>query len=316
MEPKILTGDIARFLGITHQAVLKNAKSKNIPYRKTGKNAHFNHTASKQIFNLTFKNKTIAFQIVKGGVGKTALTHAIASKASLYGAKVLCVDLDQQANLTKHFGIKADSLPIVIDVVKNNADIKESIIKITDGIHLLPSRIDNAILDDHIMIESLRLDKVYKDQIDKIQPYYNLILIDCPPALGRSVAAASLASDYIIAPVSPDTQCLTGLDLLSNGLLSLKEKYGKLIPLQVVMNKFDGRTVLSREILSKLIEHKKYRDFLFSTYVRQNQDFANCCATYTSIFDSIKPSGAKEDIDFLTQEILEILPKNTEGKFL
>ena len=48
---------------------------------------------------------------------------------------------------------------------------------------------------------------------------------------------------------------------------------------------------------------------LFNTYIRQNQDFANSCANCESIFDSIKPSSAKEDIDFLTKEILGILPK-------
>jgi chromosome partitioning protein len=159
------------------------------------------------------------------------------------------------------------------------------------------------------MIESLRLDKVYKDHIDIIKEHYNLIIIDCPPALGRSVAAAALASDYIAAPVTPDTQCLTGLELLSNGLKSIKKKYSRMVPLKIIMNKFDGRTVLSREILTTLMEHDSYRKGLLNTYIRQNQDFANNCAATTSIFDSIKPSTAKEDIDFLTQEILDIVPK-------
>ena len=75
------------------------------------------------------------------------------------------------------------------------------------------------------------------------------------------------------------------------------------------MNKFDGRTLLSRDILTALMEHDTYRKGLLNTYVRQNQDFANHCAATTSIFDSIKPSTAKEDIDFLTQEILGIVPK-------
>ena len=200
----------------------------------------------------------------------------------------------------------------MIDVIKGNAKLENSLVEITDGVHLFPSRIDNAVLDDHIMIESLRLDKVYKDHIDKLRNHYDLILIDCPPALGRSVAAAALASDYVMAPVTPDTQCLTGLDLLFSGLESIEKKYSKLVPLKIIMNKFDGRTVLSRDILTDLMNHDTYRSCLLNTYVRQNQDFANNCAATTSIFDSIKPSTAKEDIDFLTQEILEIIPTGNE----
>lgn len=312
MEPKMLTGDASHFLNVTHQAILKKLKSKNLLSSKIGKNVYFGYSAAKEIFGFKFKHKVIAFQIVKGGVGKTALTHSIATRASLYGAKVLCIDLDQQANLTKHFGVKSDNLPVMIDVVKGNAKIEKSIIEITDGIHLFPSRIDNAILDDHIMLETLRLDKVYKDNIDILRKHYDLILIDCPPALGRSVAAASLSADYVVAPVTPDTQCLTGLDLLYNGLKSIKKKYNRMVPLKIIMNKFDGRTVLSREILTTLMEHDIYRKCLLNTYIRQNQDFANNCAAAISIFDAVKPSTAKEDIDFLTQEILEILPKNED----
>ncbi len=314
MEPKMLTGDAAELLKMTNQAILKKIKTKNLPHNKTGKNVFFTYTAAKEIFNFKLNSKVVAFQIVKGGVGKTAISHALAARASLYGAKVLCIDLDQQANLTRHFGINSANLPVMIDVIKGNAKIENSLVEITDGIHLFPSRIDNAILDDHIMIESLRLDKVYKEHIDNLRDYYDLILIDCPPALGRSVAAAALASDCIIAPVTPDAQCLTGLDLLYDGLKSIKKKYSRLVPLKILMNKFDGRTLLSREILSKILEHNIYRDCLLNTYIRQNQDFANNCAASVSIFDSIKPSTAKEDIDFLTQEILDIFPSKAEQK--
>ena len=314
MEPKMLTGDAAKFLNITNQAILKKIKTKKLVSNKSGKNVFFGHTTSKEIFNLKFKPKIISFQIVKGGVGKTALTHAIAARASLYGAKVLCIDLDQQGNLTKHFGVKADNLPVMIDIIKGNTKIEYSLLEITDGIHLFTSRIDNAILDDHIMVESLRLDKVYSDHLSALKEDYDLILIDCPPALGRSVAAAALISDYVVAPVTPDTQCITGLEMLHNGLKSLKQKYSIHVPLKTIMNKFDGRTLLSREILTSLMSHNIYKDSLLKTYVRQNQDFANNCAIATSIFDSIKPSTAKDDIDFLTQEILEILPEDESEK--
>ena len=308
MEPKMITSDASKFFNVTNQAILKKIKTKTLQYKKQGKHVYFGHVSAREIFNFNLKKQVISLQIVKGGVGKTALTHSIATRASLYGAKVLCIDLDQQANLTKHFGVNAEQLSVMIDVVKGNAKIENSLVEIADGLHLFPSRIDNAVIDDHIMIESLRLDKVYSEHINQLKEYYDLILIDCPPALGRSVAAAALASDYLIAPVTPDSQCLTGLGLLYDGLKSIQKKYSRMVPLKIAMNKFDGRTVLSRDVLSELMRHEIYKDCLLSTYIRQNQDFANNCAASSSIFDSIKPSTSKEDIDFLTQEILQITP--------
>ncbi len=308
ISPKISTSDISLFFNVTNQAILKKSKLKQLKQEKTGNKVYFTHSSSKNLFELNFDKKVFSLQIVKGGVGKTALTLSIAARASLYGAKVLCIDIDQQANLTNHFGIKSDELPVMIDVLKGNIKFEKTIVNVTDGIHLVPSRIDNAILDDHIMVESLRLDQVYKTHIDKVKDFYDLILIDCPPSLGRSVASAALAADYVIAPVTPDAQCLSGLKLLQNGLSSIKEKYGRSVPMKIIFNKFDGRTMLSRNMISRLLENEFYRESLFNTYIRQNQDFANSCANCESIFDSIKPSSAKEDIDFLTKEILDILP--------
>jgi len=312
MQPKITISEAAQFLNVTNQAISKKLKQKSLKSIRSGNKVAFSYSTSKEIFQFDFKNKVIAMQIVKGGVGKTAMAMSIASRASVYGAKTLCIDLDQQANLTNYFGIKSDNLPIMIDVLKGKTKLEENLIEVADGLHLFPSRIDNAVLDDHIMIESLRLDRVFSDHIIPLKKFYDLIIIDCPPSLGRSVAAAALAADYIIAPLIPDSQCLIGLNLLEKGLKKLSDKYNRLVPFKILFNKFDGRTTLSRNIITHLLKHKAYRDCLFKTYVRQNQDFANSCAKHESIFDSIKPSTAKEDIDFLTQEILDIVPTSEE----
>ena len=82
--------------------------------------------------------------------------------------------------------------------------------------------------------------------------------------------------------------------------------YGKIVPFNIVYNRFDSRTNLSKKILTSLIEHPIFKKILFDTYVRQNQDFANAYVSCSSIFDSLRPSSSKEDIDLLTKEILNI----------
>jgi len=316
MNPKMTVPEAAELLNITGQAILKKIKQKSLEHKKSQNRVFFGHTTAKEVFKFQFSPKIIAIQVVKGGTGKTALTQSIAVRASLYGAKVLCVDLDQQGNLTQSFGIDADAHNsiVMLNVVKGEAELTKGIIPINEGLHLFPSRINNASLEDYLMTESLPIDRVYKEYLDPLKSSYDLIIIDCPPALGRSVAASALSSDFVISPIIPEQSSLTGLDITFNALKVASKKYKRKINVKIVLNKFDVRTSLSHKILTYLIEHQEYRNCLFRTYIRQNQEFPNTFYKHTSIFDSVKPSTAKEDIDLLTREILEIIPAKEKEK--
>jgi chromosome partitioning protein len=252
----------------------------------------------------------VAFQIVKGGTGKTSLAHAVAVRANLYGARVLCIDLDQQGNLTQSFQVNAEELPVMVDILKEGLDLKDTIVHVSEGLDLIPSRIENAILDNVIMLSRLPLEHVYREKLQPLKKKYDLIIIDCPPALGQSVAAAALSSDMVIAPVTPEEFSLSGLKISVQEILNLEQNYKTNIPFKLVLNKFDTRTSLSHEVLSTLIKHPIYAEKLFKTYVRASQEFPNSITNSESIFDNLKSSSAKEDIDLLTKELLGIQRKN------
>src|SRR5438552_16143581 len=74
--------------------------------------------------------KVIAFANQKGGVAKTTTTLNLAVAFSEKGHRVLCVDLDPQANLTMTQGIDPDSLELsTYDVLVNHISIREVIRK-------------------------------------------------------------------------------------------------------------------------------------------------------------------------------------------
>jgi len=306
MEPKLSTIDAAAFLDISLQALHKRMRSSEIPFQKMSNKTYLTHSGARLLFNLNFNPKILAFQIVKGGTGKTTIAHSVAIRANLYGARVLCIDLDQQGNLTQALNIRADSLPIAVDVLKEKIPFENTIVNVLDGIDLIPSRIENAILDNILMLERYSLDRVFSEPFSKFKDKYDLIIIDCPPALSQTVTAASLASDLIVAPVIPEEFSLAGLDVTAKELRTIEENFRKKILFKLVVNRFDSRTSLSHDVLSKLIKSNLYSDLLFSTYVRTSQEFPNAIAQGLSIFDTLKPSSAKEDIDLLTREILEL----------
>lgn len=312
MNPKMLAVDAANFMNVSVQYVHKLIKERNLPSNKTQNRVYFNHSTAKSVFGLKILPKVIAVQIVKGGTGKTSLTHSIAIRANLYGIKVLCIDLDQQGNLTQAFRVNPEKTPTMIDVINENYPIEDSIVTVSEGLDLIPSRIENAVLDSSLMIKAQPLDRVYKERIDQLKKDkgYELILIDCPPALGQSVTAASLSSDCIVAPVTPEKFSLSGLKVTNQEIDNIKRKYKKDIPFRILLNKFDSRTTLSHETLSSLIKHDVFGQKIFKTYIRISQDFPNVIAQGISIFDSVKNSAAKEDIDLLTQELLGIETMN------
>lgn len=306
MEGKMTAAEAASFLGISIQAVHKQLKTKKLEFDKNQNRVYFGHETARALFQLPFRKKTIALQIVKGGTGKTSLVYSMAVRANLYGAKVLCIDLDQQGNLTQAFKINPEEHPAMVDVLKEEVSMKDAIINISNGLDIIPSRIENAVLDNTIMLGKLSLQHAYRKLIDPYKRKYDFILIDCPPALGQSVAAIALAVDTVIAPVTPEKFCLSGLKITSHELGNLERNFNRKIPMRILVNKFDTRTSLSHEVLSTLIKHPIFGEKLYKTYIRASQEFPNTIAKGQSIFDTLKVTTAKEDVDLLTREIFEL----------
>lgn len=298
MNPQITIKDAADFLGISVRQLFKRILEDDLPFNKTNSTISFGYPTARQLFRLHLAPRAIAFQIVKGGTGKTSLACAVAVRANLYGLKVLCIDLDQQGNLTNSFGVDAEKLPVMIDILAEGYTYEEAITRVAPGLDVLGSRIENALLDDVIKIKNLPLDQVYREPLNKLKQKYDLIVIDCPPNLGQSVSAVTLAVDTVVAPVVPENYALSGLRATQNAIKELQEAYATEINLAITINKYDPRALLSEEAADLLAS--------IDSHVHASAEFSNAIARGESIFDVIKPNQAKRDIDKLTRELLDI----------
>lgn len=303
---KITASDAAQFLGVTLQSIHKQLKQKNLISFKTQNRVYYGHKTARELFKINFKKRIISFQIVKGGTGKTSITHSFALRANLYGARVLCIDIDQQGNLSEALGVEAKNSPVMIDIINNTATMKDAIVSVSPGLDVLPSRIENAVLDNYLMLNKHPLDKVYSDLIRDIYEDYDLILIDCPPALGQSVAAATLASDTVIAPVTPEQFCLSGLKISFEEIKTISNRFKRDVGFKIVLNKFDTRTALSTEVLTTILNHDVFKHLICNTFIRSCQEFPNMIYSGSNIFASLKNTTAKEDIDLFTKEVLNL----------
>nr|AAR87114.1 putative ParA protein [Caedibacter taeniospiralis] len=216
------------------------------------------------------------------------------------------IELDQQANLTRTLGVDARKKPVLIDYINDKLEISDLLINIFDGLDFIPSRVDNALLDNSLMLGKHPLDKVFNKPFSELKSKYDIIVIDCPPSIGSAVSAATLASDEIIMPITPTDYALAGLELTHHEILNLCEKYDKDIVLKILFNKFDSRTNLSHEVMKYVLKNKQCNSILLRSYIRSLQSIENCIAASISVFDSFKKTPEKEDFSLLTSEILGI----------
>ena len=306
MDPKMIVKEAAASFGISEQqALVRLAELKLSFYQSTNLN-YFGYASAKDFFDFKIAPRSIAFQIVKGGTGKTSLASAFAVRANLYGLKVLCIDLDQQGNLTNTFNINAEDYPVMIDILAEGYSYEQAITKVYPGLYLLASRIENALIDDVIKIKKLPLEIVYKEYFSELKKQYDLIVVDCPPNLGQSVAAVTLAVDTVVAPVVPENFALSGLKVTCNAIQELEQNYSTNILFKILINKYDARTILSQDALGMLRKHPVYSKHLLQNYIRTSQEFPNAIARGKTIFDQVKTSIAKTDVDNLTKELLNI----------
>ena len=306
MNPKITALDMANYLGITVQAVHKKIKSLNLKTSKSLNKTYFGHNIARKIIKEPSSLKKICVSVIKGGVGKTTISEVIATNASLFGLRVLCIDADQQANLTK--GLQATETarnkPVLIDILSNNQNPLNSIIQISEGLDLFPSRLDNVTLDNYLMTNRINLSTIFANLFSDIRHKYDLIIIDCPPTLGSSVCASILYSDILLSPLNPDIYSYEGINIMAKELADLKYQFNSNIEWKILLNKFDTRTVISSEYVEEIMEKPQYQSKILKSIIRLSQEFPNAKKKQKGIFDTLRKSTAKEDILSLTKELI------------
>ena len=259
MNPKMQASDAANYLQVSLQAIHKNIKTNGLETSKSQNKVYFGHKTAQKIFKINVKPTCFTWQNLKGGVGKTNLSFAAATRLSSYGLKVLVIDLDQQGNFTQACDIDAEAKPVMFDIIHSNMDMSECIVNIHDGLDLLPSRIENALLDNLFTINSLPLDRELNKRISPLKKIYDIIFIDCPPALSPSVCAAALSADHIILPTDPEKFSLSGLQITLNEIKkNISDRYDINVNTKILLNKFDSRTNLSHQVLTALLSDEKF----------------------------------------------------------
>jgi len=183
----------------------------------------------------------------KGGVGKTTTAAALVCGLHQRGARVLGIDLDPQGNLGFNLGLDIGSGSTIYDVLKGTCSI-EGAIQPTEYGDVLPSDImlSAAEVDFTVPRREFMLD----EQLAALRDRYDFIIIDTPPALNILTVNAYVASTGLIVPMEAEVLSLVGVTQLQETIETVRDAFNpNLKVIGILINKFNGRLTLSKDIL-------------------------------------------------------------------
>lgn len=239
----------------------------------------------------------------KGGVGKTTTTVNLGCNLAAKGKRVLLVDIDPQGNTTQSLGLDPDEIRPTIYEVLHNPDqgIQASLIKLENGVHLLPANLDLAgaelELSGRIARESL-LKEALKN--GNVESNYDYVLIDAPPTLGLFPINALVAATSILVPVETNYLPWKGLKQLETTIELLLQISPNLAISGVICTKVDA-TTLSKSIEAQL--RKRYSDLVFKTVIPKNVKLAEAPASGQPIREYDPTSTGNAAYQALAEEV-------------
>src|SRR5579863_375944 len=206
----------------------------------------------------------------KGGVGKTTTAINLSAALALEGLKVLLIDCDPQANATSGLGIQRDDARhSVYDVLMGHAPAEQVILPtVVDNLSLLPgsknltgANIELASADDR----ATRL----RNALQPIQEKYDLVVLDCPPALDLLTLNVLAAANALIVTMQAEYFALEGISELISTLERVRAAFNPEVSIEgVLLTMYDDRTNLAQQVTETLREYFKER--LYQTVIPRN----------------------------------------------
>jgi chromosome partitioning protein len=230
--------------------------------------------------------------IDKGGTGKTTTTVNLATGLQQRGKKTLIIDLDPQADATKHLGFNPRQLTRTINTALTELNVDPfSLILTTDfGLSLIPANKALDATDRSMKAPQIGL---LEPIISKLAKAYDYIIIDTRRAGSMLTIAAFVVSHYILIPLEAEylasdnlEETFTDIRNVQNGLNKGLRVFG------ILPTKVRGNTRAGKDVLSEIQGNPTYAPYLLDIQIKDT-------------VRHVEASGAGLPIQIYAQQIRE-----------
>lgn len=160
--------------------------------------------------------KILAVANQKGGVGKSTISVHSGFEGVDRSLKTCVIELDGQGNTSKTLSEYA------CDVYASELFHKPVKIKSNQLLTLIP--VDAALID--VEREDAQVILQFKMNIEALaKDGFDLVVIDCPPALCLRMTAALIVATHVVSPIELDMYSIDGITKMLQTIYGIKEEY-------------------------------------------------------------------------------------------
>jgi chromosome partitioning protein len=235
----------------------------------------------------------------KGGTGKTTTAVNLAAGLAEGGKRVLLIDADGQGNVGASLGIRGEKT--LYHVLVNGMRVDEVAVPVRKNLDVLTS---NELLAaaELYLAERPNRDRIMRERLGDRVSDYDVIVLDCAPALSLMNQNALVYADSVLIPVACDYLSLIGVRQVLRTLRNVDQALGHEVQLLGVLPTFfDVRNRISRDARRALEKHFGERCL---PPIRVNTKLREAPSAKMSIFEYAPDSNGADDYRGVVRHVL------------